>query len=57
MPPDFRPFEPADEAAHRDALSGFTEGTLMPALDELLEPPYRRADGEAPAGKGTRAFL
>jgi 1-acyl-sn-glycerol-3-phosphate acyltransferase len=57
LPPGFRPFEPADEAAHRTALSGFTEDTLMPAIDELLEPPFRRAHGEVPAGKGTRAFL
>ncbi|HEU5058211.1 MAG TPA: hypothetical protein VFU21_16880 [Kofleriaceae bacterium] len=56
LPPGFRPFEPADEAAHRDALAGFTEGTLMPALDELLEPRYRRP-AEPVASKGTRAFL
>lgn len=56
LPADFRPFEPADEAAHRDALVNFTEGTLMPALDALLDPRYRR-DGAAPLGKGTRAFL
>ena len=56
LPPDFRPFEPADETAHRAALTGFTDGTLMPALDELLAPPYRRAAGVS-TSKGTRAFL
>lgn len=57
LPPDFRPFEPADEADHRSALAGFTEDILMPAIDELLEPSCRRASDEPAAGKGTRAFL
>jgi 1-acyl-sn-glycerol-3-phosphate acyltransferase len=56
LPADFRPFEPADEAARRAALDGFTEGSLMPAIDALLDPRYRRA-GASPPGKGTRALL
>jgi 1-acyl-sn-glycerol-3-phosphate acyltransferase len=55
LPADFRPFDPAHEVAHRDALLGFTDGRLMPAIDALLDPAHRHA-GFGP-GKGTRAFL
>lgn len=58
LPADFRPFDPAHEAAQREALGGFTDRTLMPAIDALLDPACRRAtDGQAARGKGTRAFL
>lgn len=57
LPADFRPFAPAHEAAHRGALTGYTEHTLMPALDALLDPAYRHVAASPVVGKGTRAFL
>jgi hypothetical protein len=57
LPRDFRPFEPADERRHRDALQGYVDDRLMPALDALLDPKYRRQPGDPFVGKGTRAFL
>ena len=56
LPADFRPFNAVAEATHRAALVGYTDDVLMPAIEALLDPPFRR--GEAPSpGKGTRAFL
>jgi 1-acyl-sn-glycerol-3-phosphate acyltransferase len=57
LPAGFRPFVPGDEAAHRATLDGFVGERLMPALDALLDPPFRRVEGDTFAGKGTRAFL
>jgi 1-acyl-sn-glycerol-3-phosphate acyltransferase len=57
LPRDFRPFEPEDERRHRDTLQGFVDDRLMPALDALLDPKYRRQPGDPFVGKGTRAFL
>lgn len=57
LPADFRPFQPADESTHRTALDGFVRERLMPAIDALLDPPFRHVEGDAFAGKGTKAFL
>lgn len=57
LPHDFQPFDPAHEAAHRQTLAGFTEDTVMPALDALLDLPYRRTGDGPDTSKGTRAFL
>lgn len=57
LPADFRPFDPRDEAAYKAALDGYVAGSLMPALDALLDPPFRHVENDAFVGKGTRAFL
>ncbi len=57
LPAGFRPFHPEDEAASRAALEGFVGARLMPAIDALLDPPFRHVEGDTFAGKGTRAFL
>ncbi len=57
LPPGFRPFDPDHEAAHRDSLTGFTDGTLMPAIDALLDLPFRHRADAPTGGKGIRAHL
>jgi 1-acyl-sn-glycerol-3-phosphate acyltransferase len=57
LPQGYRPFHPADEAAHRPALQAMT-GQVMDALDGLLDPPFRRQVGFVPDGtQGVQRFL
>ena len=57
LPADFVPFDPEHEAAHRDTLNGFVRERLMPAIDALLDPPFRHVENDTFVGKGTKAFL
>lgn len=57
LPADFVPFDPEHEAAHRDTLNGFVRERLMPAIDALLDPPFRHVENDPFVGKGTKAFL
>ena len=57
LAPDFIPFDPVHEARHRETLNAFSAAQLMPAIDALLDPPFRRVENETFVGKGTRAFL
>ena len=56
LPSDFRPFDPVHEAAHQASLQRVTD-EVMGQLNALVDPPYRRADGEVGPGKGTRAHF
>ncbi|HTE53933.1 MAG TPA: hypothetical protein VK698_23925 [Kofleriaceae bacterium] len=57
LPAAFRAFQPEDEAGARGVLERFTDERLMPAIDALLDPPFRHDPADPWAGKGTRAHL
>ncbi|MCP4038520.1 MAG: hypothetical protein GY733_16385 [bacterium] len=56
VPPDFTPFDPRDEAAHRDRLQGFVD-VVMDRINDLVDPQYQfGGDGEL-AERGSARFI
>jgi 1-acyl-sn-glycerol-3-phosphate acyltransferase len=56
LPPDFTPFDPAAEAAHRPALAALT-GDLMERIAALVDEDSSWASGRVSDGKkGTHRF-